>query len=55
MDIPWHRVINAQGRISLPGRAGDAQKRFLEAEGIRIVNGRVDLARYAWRPARKRT
>jgi methylated-DNA-protein-cysteine methyltransferase-like protein len=53
MEIPWHRVINARGKISLPGRAGDTQRRLLEAEGIRIVDGRVDLARYGWKPGRK--
>lgn len=57
--VPWHRVINAQGRISL-GRGesgGDLSQRFrLEAEGIRFdANGRVSLLRFGWagpRPAR---
>ena len=34
--VPWHRVINAQGRISFKGdlaRAG-TQRKLLEAEGI---------------------
>jgi methylated-DNA-protein-cysteine methyltransferase-like protein len=49
-DIPWHRVINAQGRISLP-RAGGAyleQRRRLLAEGIKFDSGRIDLKRYGW-------
>jgi methylated-DNA-protein-cysteine methyltransferase related protein len=34
-DIPWHRVINAKGRISLdPSGSGALQRRLLEAEGI---------------------
>ncbi len=52
--LPWHRVINAQGRISLgrgqPG--GDLSQRFrLEAEGVRLdPRGRVPLERVGWRP-----
>lgn len=45
-DVPWHRVINAQGRISFKGdlaRAGE-QRRRLEAEGISFdASGRVHL------------
>ena len=46
LDLPWHRVLNAQGRISLPAgsRAHRLQRRLLEAEGVRFVNGRVDRA-----------
>ncbi len=50
--LPWHRVINAQGRISEAGRDPadlDLQRALLEAEGIRFDRrGRVDLARYGW-------
>ncbi len=53
-DIPWHRVINAQGRISYsPFRLGydDLQKVLLEAEGIPFdVAGRVDLQQFGWDP-----
>lgn len=52
LEIPWHRVINAQGRISFP--AGSAQYRRqrdrLLAEDIPLVGERVDLDRYRWRP-----
>lgn len=52
LKIPWHRVINAQGRISLPAdsEAAGEQRRRLEAEGVVFVGGRVDLARYRWQP-----
>ena len=48
--IPWHRVINAQGRISLcPGTDGARlQKKRLLQEGILFRNGRIDLKRFAW-------
>lgn len=49
--IPWHRVINAQGKISLaPGSDAYARQRSrLEREGIRFTSsGRVDLKKQGW-------
>ena len=46
--LPWHRVINAQGRISLPEPAAQRQLERLRNEGVTPVNGRVDLAHYGW-------
>jgi methylated-DNA-protein-cysteine methyltransferase-like protein len=43
-DVPWHRVVNSQGRISLraDGPGGDVQRLRLEAEGIEIdESGRI--------------
>lgn len=48
-DVPWHRVVGAGGRISLPGEAGLRQRRLLRGEGIRFTSGRIDLERFAWR------
>ena len=50
--LPWHRVINAAGRISLPvGSAGYAeQRRRLEDEGVVFIKGRASLRRYRWCP-----
>jgi methylated-DNA-protein-cysteine methyltransferase-like protein len=51
--VPWHRVINAAGAVSLRGEPGydRLQRALLEGEGIRFdVEGRVALARYRWRP-----
>jgi methylated-DNA-protein-cysteine methyltransferase-like protein len=46
-DVPWHRVVNAQGRISIDDAA--RQRRLLEAEGIIFdKEGRIDLNRYRW-------
>lgn len=62
LELPWHRVLNAQGRISLPAgsKAHRKQRRLLEAEGIVFRNGRVDMARSGgldldallWKPRR---
>jgi methylated-DNA-protein-cysteine methyltransferase-like protein len=49
--VPWHRVINSRGQISLPaGSRGAAIQRLrLEAEGIQFDrNGRVDLRTFGW-------
>ena len=50
--LPWHRVINASGRISLPvGSAGHTeQRRRLEDEGVVFINACASLRRYRWRP-----
>jgi methylated-DNA-protein-cysteine methyltransferase-like protein len=52
--VPWHRVVNAQGRIAMsPGREGSdwIQRELLLAEGIPVAaDGRLPLARYRWRP-----
>jgi methylated-DNA-protein-cysteine methyltransferase-like protein len=52
--VPWHRVVNAQGRISMsPGREGSdwMQIELLRAEGIPVqADGRLPLRRYLWSP-----
>jgi methylated-DNA-protein-cysteine methyltransferase-like protein len=48
--LPWHRVINARGRVSLPGSGGRAQIRRLRAEGIRVgPGGSVDMIKFGWK------
>ncbi|WGL18557.1 MGMT family protein [Microbulbifer bruguierae] len=46
--LPWHRVINAQGKISLPEPAARRQWKLLKGEGITPINGKIDLPRYGW-------
>ena len=53
--IPWHRVINATGRVSPRGDPDrpEYQRILLEAEGVEFgLNGGVDLGRYTWQPRR---
>lgn len=51
-SLPWHRVVNGKGAISLkPGQGYGLQKRLLEKEGIAFdENDRIDLKRFLWRP-----
>ena len=43
-SLPWHRVINARYKISLPGLAGQKQRDLLEAEGVLVLGGIVHPA-----------
>lgn len=50
--LPWHRVIAAGGRLSLPENspAGQEQRQRLRQEGILVDKNRVKLSRYQWQP-----
>ena len=53
--VPWHRVINARGMVSIrsDGVASLSQRFLLEREGVEFDGrGRVSLGRYQWRPTR---
>ncbi len=49
-DVPWQRVVNAQGRISAARRVeSGVQRELLEAEGVVFdKDGRIDLDVYRW-------
>jgi len=50
-DVPWHRVVNYQGRISprSNGHGNLVQEKILITEGIVFnADGRIDLKLYAW-------
>ncbi len=49
--IPCHRVVNREGRLAPAFAFGgtDAQARLLEAEGVEVCDGFVDLEKYLWR------
>ncbi|WP_260259304.1 MGMT family protein [Vibrio intestinalis] len=49
--LPWHRVTNAQGQISLKGDDLLRQKRALIAEGVQVsAAGKVSMKQYGWQP-----
>ena len=51
--LPWHRVINAQGKISFPedSQGWQRQKDLLEEEGVVFLNGKIDLDQFGYRGA----
>ena len=51
-DVPWHRVVNAQGGISRRRRDSSmlTQRIRLEQEGVPLRRGKVWLARFQWEP-----
>ena len=51
-DLPWYRVINSQGKISLPigSESFEQQRQSLLAEGVDVKGARVSLKRYQWQP-----
>jgi len=50
-DVPWQRVINSRGTISIRGATGERQRKLLEAEGVEFdENGQVDFAKVGWQP-----
>ena len=50
--LPWYRVINSKGTISLkPNHCYEIQKQLLLEEGIEFdKNDKVDFKRYLWSP-----
>ncbi len=57
--LPWHRVLNASGKISFDKKSSNfkEQRKRLEKEGVIFNNlGQLSLAKYQWkkRPKKKR-
>jgi methylated-DNA-protein-cysteine methyltransferase-like protein len=50
-EVPWHRVLNAAGRVSFRDDSWpELQRELLEREGVRFNRGRVkDLERLRWK------
>ncbi|EPZ8236529.1 DNA base-flipping protein [Vibrio fluvialis] len=49
--LPWFRVINSKGEISLTGPDWDRQRERLVAEGITVSSqGKISLRIYKWQP-----
>ena len=50
--LPWHRVINASGRIAFPlgSDAYTRQRKLLEREGVAFVGERINMRRFSWPP-----
>lgn len=47
--LPWHRVVNRHGVISLKGPDLQRQREALLSEGIMVSgDGHIDMQRYRW-------
>jgi methylated-DNA-protein-cysteine methyltransferase-like protein len=55
VSVPWHRVVNAHGGISLRANVTGmlTQRLLLEQEGVRVRKGRIPLDRHRWRGPRR--
>lgn len=53
-DVPWYRVVNVQGRLSVAARYPDGrlmQQALLEEEGVIFdAEGRLNLQEHLWEP-----
>ena len=53
MELPWHRVVNSKGMISIKGEGpyNNVQRMLLEDEGVLFdEKGRIPLKQYRWIP-----
>ena len=53
LKVPWHRVINSQGKISIPPDSPwhKKQKTLLQEEGVVFLKGKVDLKKFGYQGA----
>ena len=51
-NTPWYRVVNSQGKISLPKDSSSyrEQVELLRIEGVEVINGKVNLSKNEWKP-----
>ena len=50
LELPWHRVINAQGKISFPVEHDNyqTQKQRLQDEGVTVIGNKISLQQFGW-------
>ncbi|QUG76854.1 methylated-DNA--[protein]-cysteine S-methyltransferase [Erwinia sp. E602] len=49
--LPWYRVVNRNGAISLAGDDLNRQRQALMVEGVEVsADGIIDLHRFRWQP-----
>ncbi|HIQ35365.1 MULTISPECIES: methylated-DNA--[protein]-cysteine S-methyltransferase [Acinetobacter] len=52
-SIPWHRVINSQGKISvmrINEKGENIQQQLLADEEIYVLNNKINLKVFSWIP-----
>jgi methylated-DNA-protein-cysteine methyltransferase related protein len=53
--IPWHRVIGAGGKVRMPEPHASLQRRLLGTEGVEFDGHSINLKKFGWSPARRRS
>jgi methylated-DNA-protein-cysteine methyltransferase-like protein len=51
-NVPWHRVITAQGKIAFPPQSHEflTQVALLQREQVVVINGKIKLTQWQWQP-----
>ncbi|MBD3585788.1 cysteine methyltransferase [Salinimonas sp. HHU 13199] len=50
LNLPWHRVVRANGQIAVDGNSAVTQQNKLLAEGVVVTAKRVNIKRFLWQP-----
>nr|WP_242620274.1 MGMT family protein [Shewanella maritima] len=52
LNLPWHRVINSQGKISInkQSSAFAHQVELLRLDGVTVNTGKISLSEFLWKP-----
>ena len=52
LGVPWYRVLKSNGKIAFASGSenGERQRSLLQQEGIVVINYRVNMNVFAWRP-----
>jgi len=52
-EIPWHRVVNSQGKVSIPGGLPThrLQLSLLREEGVELRGTMVNMKKHRWQPS----
>ena len=52
LHLPWHRVINSQGKISFAVHSTPFQEQMelLRIEGIEVNRGKIKMSKFEWQP-----
>ena len=50
--VPWHRIINSQGKISLPqaSQGFEKQRTLLQEEQVVVIGSKIKLKDFLWQP-----
>lgn len=52
-QLPWHRVVGADGAIKTSGASAKEQRARLRLEGVKFIGDRVDLKTFLLKPKRR--